>query len=109
MNKTTLTAIAAALAFSFSAGAWAETAAPAKSESAGAYVDDSVITTKVKAAVLGEESLKSREIKVETYKGVVQLTGFVSSQADIDKTVTLARNVKGVTSVKNDMIVKGKQ
>jgi hyperosmotically inducible protein len=110
MNKITISAIAAALAFSFSAGAWAETAAPAKkSESAGAYVDDSVITTKVKAAVLGESSLKSREINVETYKGVVQLTGFVSSQADIDKAVTLAQAVKGVASVKNDLIVKGKQ
>ena len=84
-------------------------AAPAKHESAGAYVDDTVITTKVKAAVLEEPSLKSAEINVETYKGVVQLTGFVSSRASIDKAVEVARSVKGVTSVKNDMVVKGQQ
>lgn len=85
------------------------TVAATKHESAGAYVDDSVITTKVKAAVLQEPSLKSAEINVETYKGVVQLTGFVSSRANIDKAVEIARGVKGVTSVKNDMIVKGRQ
>jgi hypothetical protein len=85
------------------------TATPSKHEPAGAYIDDSVITTKVKAAVLNEPTLKSAEINVETYKGVVQLTGFVSSQASINKAAEIARNVKGVTSVKNDMIVKGKQ
>jgi osmotically-inducible protein OsmY len=80
-----------------------------KKESPGEYIDDSVITGKVKAAVFEEASLKSAEINVETYKGIVQLTGFVSSRADIDKTVALARTVKGVKSVKNDMVVKGKQ
>lgn len=85
-------------------------AAPtSKKESTGEYVDDAVITTKVKAAVLEESSLKSAEINVETYKGIVQLTGFVRSRADIDKAVAVARGVKGVTSVKNDMIVKGQQ
>jgi len=85
-------------------------AAPvAKHESAGEYVDDTVITTKVKAAVLGESSLKSAEINVETYKGSVQLTGFVRSRTDIDKAVAVAKAVKGVTSVKNDMVVKGQQ
>jgi len=80
-----------------------------KHESAGAYLDDSVITTKVKAAVLNEPTLKSAEINVETYKGVVQLTGFVSSRASADKAAEIARGVKGATSVKNDMIVKGQQ
>jgi hyperosmotically inducible protein len=80
-----------------------------KHESAGEYVDDTVITSKVKAAVLGESSLKSAEINVETYKGIVQLTGFVRSRADIDKAVAVAKAVKGVTSVKNDMVVKGQQ
>lgn len=79
-----------------------------KHEGTGEYIDDSVITTKVKAAVLNEETLKSTEINVETYKGVVQLSGFVSTQADINKAVEVARSVKGVTSVKNDMRVKGK-
>jgi len=82
-------------------------ASSAKKESAGAYVDDAAITTKVKAAILEESSLKSTEINVETYKGIVQLSGFVSSRAAIDKAVAVARNVKGVTSVKNDMTVKG--
>ena len=75
-------------------------------ESAGEYFDDSVITTKVKAAILKEDSLKSTEINVETYKGVVQLSGFVNSEADIKKAVEVARGVKGVTSVKNDMRLK---
>jgi osmotically-inducible protein OsmY len=68
-----------------------------------------VITTKVKAAVFEDASLKSAEINVETFKGIVQLTGFVKSPGDIKKAVALARAVKGVVSVKNDMIVKGKQ
>lgn len=76
------------------------------SEGTGEYVDDTVITTKVKSAIFGESTLKSVEIKVETFKGVVQLSGFVSSQADINKAVELARSVKGVKSVKNDMRVK---
>jgi osmotically-inducible protein OsmY len=75
-------------------------------EGTGEYVDDSVITTKVKAAVLHESSLKSAEINVETFKGVVQLSGFVSSQANIDKAVEVARGVAGVKSVKNDMKLK---
>ena len=81
----------------------------AKKESPQAYVDDAMITTKVKAAVLGEASLKSAEINVETYKGIVQLTGFVRSRTDINKAVEVARKVAGVASVKNDMIVKGQQ
>lgn len=87
-----------------------DAAAPAsRKQSAGEYVDDTVITTKVKAAVLQEPSLKSAEINVETSKGTVQLTGFVNSRADIDKAVEVAKRVKGVRSVKNDMILKGKQ
>ncbi|MGZ3773309.1 MAG: BON domain-containing protein [Pseudobdellovibrionaceae bacterium] len=77
-----------------------------KQEGTGEYVDDSVITTKVKTQLLAEPKLKSFEIGVETYKGVVQLTGFVSSQSDIDKAVEIARSVKGVRSVKNDMRLK---
>ena len=77
-------------------------------ESAGEYLDDSVITTRVKAAVFNEPTLKSSEINVETFKGVVQLSGFVSSQADINKAVEIVRNVKGVTAVQNDMQLKAK-
>ena len=75
-------------------------------EGTGEYIDDSVITTKVKAELLEEPGLKSAEINVETFKGVVQLSGFVSSQANINKAVEVARAVRGVKSVKNDMRVK---
>lgn len=81
-------------------------ASTSKSEGTGEYVDDVVITSKVKAAILGESTLKSAEINVETYKGTVQLSGFVSSQAAASKAVDLARAVKGVGSVKNDMRIK---
>jgi osmotically-inducible protein OsmY len=77
-----------------------------KQEGTGEYVDDTVITTKVKAAVLNEPSLKSAEINVETFKGVVQLSGFVSSQANINREVEVARSFPGVKSVKNDMRLK---
>jgi len=75
-------------------------------EGTGEYVDDSVITAKVKAEIFNEPTLKSAEINVETFKGVVQMSGFVNSQADINKAVSLARSVKGVVSVKNDMRLK---
>ncbi len=70
------------------------------------YIDDSVITSKVKAAILNDPSLSSAEINVETFKGVVQLSGFVNSLEDINKAVAVARDVIGVTSVKNDMRIK---
>lgn len=82
-------------------------AGTSKQEGTGEYFDDTVITTKVKAAIFNEPSLKSAEINVETFKGTVQLSGFVNSRADINKAVEVARGVKGVTSVKNDMRLKG--
>ncbi|MFN6969896.1 MAG: BON domain-containing protein [Rheinheimera sp.] len=75
-------------------------------ESTGEYFDDSVITSKVKTAIFADETLKVAEINVETFKGVVQLSGFVNSREDINKAIEVARQVKGVTSVKNDMRVK---
>jgi osmotically-inducible protein OsmY len=81
-------------------------AGTSQKEGTGEYVDDSVITTKVKSAIFHEPGLKSSEINVETFKGVVQLTGFVNSQADINRAVELARSVSGVKSVKNDMRLK---
>jgi len=87
------------LALLFSLGC----ASTATSEGTGEYVDDSVITTKVKAAIYNEPTLKSSEINVVTFKGVVQLSGFVNSQSDINKAVEVARGVKGVKSVKDDM------
>ena len=81
-------------------------ASTATKEGTGEYLDDSVITSKVKAEIFNDKTLKSAEINVETFKGVVQLSGFVNSQEDINKAVNVARTVKGVTSVKNDMHVK---
>ena len=77
-----------------------------KHEGTGEYVDDSVITSKVKAAILNEPGLNSAEINVETFKGVVQLSGFVMTRADINRAVAVARGVAGVTSVKNAMRLK---
>ena len=78
-------------------------ASTAKQEGTGEYVDDTVITTKVKAAILNEPTLKSAEINVETFKGVVQLSGFVSSAAAEKTAVSVASKVGGVKSVKDDM------
>jgi hypothetical protein len=75
-------------------------------ESTGEYVDDSVITTKVKTLLANDDFFKSFQISVETYKGIVQLSGFVNSQNAVDKAGQIARSVKGVASVKNNLIVK---
>lgn len=95
-------ALAAALVLSVAAGC----ASTDKTSSTGQYIDDSVITTKIKTAILNEPTLKTFEISVETYKGAVQLSGFVSSQANISKAAELARNVDGVKTVRNDMRLK---
>ncbi len=75
-------------------------------EGTGEFFDDSVITAKIKTALIGEESLKSFDIKVVTFKGRVQLSGFVGSQAEMSKAIELARKVRGVVDVKNDMRLK---
>ncbi len=77
-----------------------------KQEGMGEYVDDSVLTTKVKAAILNDPSLSSAEINVESFKGKVQLSGFVKSRADIAKAIEVTRAVNGVWIVKNDMQLK---
>jgi osmotically-inducible protein OsmY len=76
------------------------------SESTGEIIDDSVITTKVKSLLAGDDFLKSFQIGVETYKGAVQLSGFVNSKQAVDKAVEITRSVKGVKSIKNNLIVK---
>jgi osmotically-inducible protein OsmY len=72
----------------------------------GQYIDDTVITAKVKASIFNEPTLKASEINVETYKGDVQLSGFVADPGDAARAVEIARGVAGVTSVKNDVRVK---
>ncbi len=81
-------------------------AATAKQESTGQYIDNSVITSKVKAAIFDEPSLKTLQIKVESFKGEVQLSGFVDSTQSVTKAGEVARGVEGVISVKNDLVVK---
>lgn len=97
-----LSAIIVAITFTSVIGC----ASTAKQEGTGEYVDDSVITGKVKAAIFNDPVTKVAEINVETFKGVVQLSGFVSSQAAASRAVELARTVTGVKSVRNDMRVK---
>lgn len=75
-------------------------------QSTGEYVDDSVITTKVKSAIFNEPTLKSFQINVKTFKAVVQLSGFVDSAQTVSKAGEVARGVEGVASVENDLVVK---
>lgn len=75
-------------------------------ESTGEYVDDSAITAKVKAAILKDPTLKTLQISVETFKGVVQLSGFVDSKEMVDRAGEVAGQVSGVREVKNDLVVK---
>lgn len=91
-----------ALLYAFMLGC---TASP-KQESTGEYIDDTMITTKVKAAIADDPVLKVTEINVETFKGRVQLSGFVSSRDQLDRAVEVTRKVKGVKSVVNDMRLK---
>jgi osmotically-inducible protein OsmY len=81
-------------------------AATQKHESSGQYVDDSVITTKVKAAIFDEATLKTLQINVKTYKGVVQLSGFVDSAQSVRKAGEVAGRVEAVKKVENDLVVK---
>ena len=85
---------------------FAACASTPKHEGTGEYVDDSVITTKVKSLLGADDFLKSFAISVETFKGIVQLSGFVANQQAVDKAGEIARSVKGVVSVRNDLVVK---
>jgi osmotically-inducible protein OsmY len=101
-HSTRICVLVAAVALTAFAGC----ASTAKHESTGQYIDDTAITTSVKAAILNEPGLKSAEINVETFKGRVQLSGFVTSNASRDRAVQVAQAVNGVTSVANDMRIK---
>jgi len=81
-------------------------AGTSKKESTGEFVDDTVITTKVKSLLANDDFLKSFQIGVTTFKGIVQLSGFVGSQTAVNKAGVIAQSVKGVVSVKNDLLVK---
>ncbi len=81
-------------------------AANSKRQSTGQYVDDSVITSKVKTAIFEKPGLKTMQIEVKTYNGVVQLSGFVDTPQDVTRAGRVAAGVDGVISVENDLIVK---
>lgn len=80
-----------------------------KAEEAAEYVDDAVITTKVKAVIFEDDNLSSMNINVETSNGIVQLSGFVESEADIDTAENLAATVKGVKDIENNLQVREEQ
>jgi len=83
-------------------------ASQANRESTGEYIDDSAITAKVKAALVADKEVSAMSVNVETFRGVVQLSGFADNQAEISRAVSVARGVKGVKSVKNDLRIKPK-
>ncbi len=101
MNMLVRLAMVAAMA-----GAFAACATTQPRESAGEYIDDSVITARAKSLLAADDLFKSFQISVETYQGVVQLSGFVDSQKTVDKAADFVKSVKGVKDVKNDLIVK---
>lgn len=81
-------------------------ASPDKQQTVGAYIDDSTITMRVKAVIFDDPGLRFSEINVETFDGIVQLSGWVSTQAEINRAVQMTRSVQGVKSVRNDMELK---
>ena len=73
---------------------------------AGTFIEDSVITAKVKTALLKDLHLKGLDVNVETYKGTVLLSGFVNEEQQVQRAAEIASGVRGVTSVKNSLIVR---
>ncbi|SAL35897.1 BON domain-containing protein [Caballeronia humi] len=109
MSKHNTVAVRLLIAVALIAPAFAITAGCSStptSESAGEYASDSAITAQVKTALLADPGLKSLAVSVETYRGAVQLSGFVNSEVQIQKAVAVTRSVSGVQSVKNDLHVK---
>jgi len=96
---TTILVTAAALGL-------AACAPSAHRQGTGEYIDDAVITSKVKAAFAADPTVKATEVKVDTFKGSVQLSGFVESRESAQKAVQLAREVKGVREVRNNTVLK---
>lgn len=75
-------------------------------ESAGEYIDDTVLTSRVKSALLNDPNVSGLSINVETFKGAVQLSGFVKTVAERNRAVQLARAVPGIRQVKNDILIR---
>ncbi len=103
MNFKNMTRIILAVAFSALLAACAGTA---KESSTGDYIDDTVITSRVKSVLLNDPAVSGLAINVETFKGTVQLAGFVKTVTERNRAVQLAREVKGVRQVKNDILIR---
>ena len=106
MNKASriLTVLFLALPLGFVAGC--ASTDTRERQPVGEYIDDSVITAKVKAAIAGDPDVSVLEVSVETYDGLVQLSGFVSNQAQANRAIEIARGVSGVKGVRNDMRIR---
>jgi hyperosmotically inducible periplasmic protein len=75
-------------------------------ESTGEYIDSSALTAKVKSALISDETVRARDVEVETFRGIVQLSGFVDSEAQKERATAVAQSIQGVREVKNNLIVK---
>ena len=75
-------------------------------KSTGEYIDDSAITAKVKSEMLADKTVSGMKVNVETFKGTVQLSGFVDSALEARRAVEIAQSVKGVKTVRNDLVVR---
>ena len=98
-SKSRLAAVLLAVAVASCGGGHAK-------ESTGEYIDDSTITTKVKAAFVSDKTVDAMDVKVETFKGTVQLSGFADSSAEIERAAQIAAKVAGVKAVRNDIRLK---
>ncbi len=109
MNNSTLRTVALAALVGLGSATMMSACSSTPATSTGQYIDDSTITAKVKSDFVLDKTVDATDIKVETYKGTVQLSGFAKSQAEINKAVQIARNVAGVQTVKNDILLKKAQ
>ena len=108
MSRSSILAVAVAAAFALGACATETKTEQSKQETTGQYVDDATVTAKVKTAIVSDVGVKAAaNVNVETYRGVVQLSGFADSDAQASKAVDAAKRVNGVRSVKNDIRIKG--
>jgi osmotically-inducible protein OsmY len=105
--KPTSTLAFLALGLALGTAAFTGCASSSTSESTGEYIDSTAITAKVKSALVSDDSVRARDVQVETFRGTVQLSGFVDNQAQKERATSVARAVQGVREVRNNLIVKG--
>ena len=109
MKTTSLKILSLVTVFTASVGLTALTtgcASTSTKESTGEYIDNSTITTKVKAAFVNDPVVSALDVKVDSFQGVVQLSGFVNTSAEKAQAGRVAASIKGVTDVQNNIVVK---